>query len=121
LCAKILPACAAERAFATGPTHPGDADARAGGKPFRVLTALDDFTDNFMSRHERTFRMSQFVRPGLPELRRADSPIAFLRVARRHKRRFDRTQFKKNFGATQYENVQMDADFPRHRRFGQGH
>src|SRR5438309_105364 len=55
------PAKAAEGAFATGPTQPRNADARAGGKPFRAFTALDHFTDDFVSRHKREFRPSQFA------------------------------------------------------------
>jgi hypothetical protein len=61
LCAKILPAGAAEGAFATGPTQPRNADARAGHKPFRALTALDHFTDDFVSRHKREFRVGEFA------------------------------------------------------------
>src|SRR6266487_23699 len=49
LCAKILPARATEVAFATSPTQPWNADARAGRNPFRALPALDHFTDDFVS------------------------------------------------------------------------
>ena len=57
--AKILPARAAKWAFATRPTQPRNAHARAGGKPFRPLTGLDDFTDNFVPRHQREFWPNQ--------------------------------------------------------------
>src|SRR5438552_12802926 len=50
---------------------------------------------------------------GLQRLTGTDSPRANLeRVARRHGRRFDRTQSNNNLGAPQNENEQLDAISP---------
>jgi len=87
--AQILPARAAEGAPATGPAQPRNAYARAGGKPFRALTVLDDFTDNFVPRHEREFWPNQVAVENVqigaahPASAHADEKLPALRLRNR--------------------------------------
>ena len=61
LLTKVLATGTAKAAVATRPAQPRNTDARADFKPFRSFAALDDFTDDFVARDKREFRLSQLA------------------------------------------------------------